>query len=79
MKTYGCTNVQRSIILNSQKVETGTFLVVQWLRIHLPIQATRVRSLVRELRSHMQRSNEACTLQLLSPRATTRESECCNY
>ena len=26
----------------------GTFLVVQWLRIHLPMQGTRVRSMVQE-------------------------------
>ena len=32
-------------------------LVVQWLRIRLPIQGTRVRSLVRQLRSHMPQGN----------------------
>ena len=26
----------------------GTFLVAQWLRTHLPMQGTRVQSLVRE-------------------------------
>ena len=31
----------------------GTFLVVQWLRLHLPMQGVQVQSLVRELRSHM--------------------------
>ena len=31
----------------------GTFLVVQWLRIHLVMQGTWVWSLVGELRSHM--------------------------
>ena len=35
----------------------GTSLVVQWLRICLPMQVTWVRSLVRELRSHMPQSN----------------------
>ena len=35
----------------------GTSLVVQWLRICLPMQGTRVRSLVWELRSHMQWGN----------------------
>ena len=30
----------------------GTSLVVQWLRIRLPMQGTGVRSLVGELRSH---------------------------
>ena len=31
----------------------GTSLVVQWLRLRLPMQAVRVPSLVGELRSHM--------------------------
>ena len=31
----------------------GTFLVVQWLRICLPMQGTWVESLVQELRYHM--------------------------
>ena len=26
---------------------------VQWLRLHLPVQGVQVRSLVRELRSHL--------------------------
>ena len=38
-------------------VVTGTSLVVQWLRIHLAVQGTRVQSLVGELRSHMPRSD----------------------
>ena len=36
---------------------TGTSLVVQWLRIRLPMQGTRVQSLVGELRSHMTQGN----------------------
>jgi len=35
------------------QAQSGTSLAVQWLRIRLPIQRTQVRSLVRELRSHM--------------------------
>ena len=35
------------------KTPLGTSLVVQWLRIHLPVQVAWVQSLVRELRSHM--------------------------
>ena len=31
----------------------GTSLVVQWLRICLPMQGTQVRSLVQELRFHL--------------------------
>ena len=34
--------------LNTQKAEVETSLVVQWLRIRLPMQGTRVRALVRE-------------------------------
>ena len=32
----------------SEKSETGTSLVAQWLRIRLPMQGARVRALVRE-------------------------------
>ena len=35
----------------------GTSLVVQWLRIRLPMQGMWVRSLVGELGSHMLQSN----------------------
>ena len=47
-------------LITSTEIETviknlpkGTTLVVQWLRICLPMQGTWVQSLVRELRSHM--------------------------
>ena len=36
---------------------TGVSLVVQWLRLHLPMQGTRVLALVGELRFHMPRGN----------------------
>ena len=36
----------------------GTSLVVQWLRLRLPIQGVQVRSLVGNLRSHMPRSQK---------------------
>lgn len=32
-------------------IQPGTSLVVQWIRIHLPVQGTRVRSLVRKDRT----------------------------
>ena len=32
----------------NQENSLGTSLVVQWLRIHLPMQGTQVRALVRE-------------------------------
>ena len=52
-----------------KKILSGTSLVVQWLRIHLPMQGTWVRSLVGELRSHMPWGNEAHMSPLLSPHA----------
>ena len=36
-----------------KKVICGTFLVVQWLKLHLPVQGAQVQSLVRELRSNV--------------------------
>ena len=53
----------------------GTSLVVQWLRICLAMQGTRVQSLVGELRSHMLSNKEAPASQLLSP-CTTAKSQC---
>ena len=44
----------------------------------LPMQGTRVRSLVGELRSHMPWGNYAHAPQLLSMEATTREPACRN-
>ena len=35
------------------KTLAATSLVVQWLRLHLPMQGVRVQYLVRKLRSHM--------------------------
>ena len=49
----------------SEKI-SGTSLVVQWLRIHLLIQGTRIWSLVEELRFHMPRGDKALVPQLLS-------------
>ena len=48
----------------------GISLVVQWLRICLPVQGMRVRSLVRELKSHMPR-NEALAAKLKKPAPKT--------
>ena len=36
-----------------QKEVMGTLLVVQWLRLHLPMQGVKVGFLVREITSHM--------------------------
>ena len=59
------------------KFSRGTFLVVQWLRIHLPKQGTQVRSLVGELRSHIPQGNWVHGLQLLS--LCTLEPKCHRY
>ena len=40
-----------------KKESLETSLIVQWLRIHLPIQGTLVQSVVRELRFYMPRGN----------------------
>ena len=46
------------ILISLKKGENSrTFLVVQWLRIHLPLQGTQVRSLGGELTSHMPHGN----------------------
>ena len=41
----------------SKSTELGTSLVVQWLRIRLLMQGTRVQSLVRELKSYIPQGN----------------------
>ena len=50
-----CSSVNGSILSKaySQNMLIGTFLVVRWLRLHLPMQEVQVWPLVRELRSHM--------------------------
>ena len=44
-----------------KKNEIGTSLLVQWLRLRLPMQGVRVQSLVGELRSHMPRGQKTKT------------------
>ena len=46
------------VAIRKFKITYGTSLVVKWLRIHLPMQGTPVRSLVQE---------DSKILQLLSP------------
>ena len=46
--------------------ELGSSLVVQWLRIHLPMKGTWVQSLVREPRSHVLWGNLVRVPQLLN-------------
>ena len=40
-------------LVQLQKLKAGTSLVVQWLKLQLPMQGAWVQSLVRGLRSHM--------------------------
>ena len=62
------------------RTKTGASLVVQWLRIRLPMQGTRVQALVWEdptsCRATMpvHHNYRACAPQLLSPSATTTEA-----
>ena len=57
--------------LSPPLLKPGTSLVVQGLRISLPMHRTWVWSLIRQLRPHMLggTTNESCAHQLLSPRA----------
>ena len=48
-------------LVSLQEEEIGTSLAVQWLRLRLPIQGVRVRSLVGELISHMSRGQKTKT------------------
>ena len=57
------------------KNRTGTSLVVQQLRIRLPMQGTRVRALVQEDPTHMPWSNKARVPQLLSLRSRAHEPQ----
>ena len=43
------------------KINLGTSLVVQWLRLRLPKHGVWVQSLVKELRSHMPRGQKTKT------------------
>ena len=69
---------------NDKTPGRGTSLVVQWSRIHLPLQGTQVWSLVRELRFHMPLGNYTWMPQLLStstsePMHHNKEPECHNW
>ena len=80
-KRYMHPIVHSSIIYNSQDMETiqvpinrwlGASLVVQWLRIHLPMQGTWVRALVQEdstcrgATESMHHNYWACALESMS-------------
>ena len=70
--------------------DPGASLVMQWLRIRLLMQGTRVRALLWEdptcrgaTKPHVPQllslCSRACEPQLLSPHATTTEPTCHNY
>ena len=53
--------VTRLLHFSQEKSQTGTSLVVQWLRLRLPMQRVQIRCLVRDLRSHMPRGQKTKT------------------
>ena len=65
---------------HSRNGEPGASLVVQWLRIRLPMQGTWVQALVREdltcrgATKPVHHNYWACEPQLLNPHATTTEA-----
>ena len=61
-------------IINLQKSHVGTSLVAQWLRIHLPMQRTRVRALVQEDPT-CHGATKPVRHQLLSLRSRVREPQ----
>ena len=58
-------------------MNTGTSLVAQWLRIHLPMQGTWVQALVQEDPT-CHRATKPCAPQLLSLRSRAREPQLLN-
>ena len=54
IRGWGCGGIGEMLSKGEHlKLVDRTSLVVQWLRIHLPMQETQVWSLFGELRSHM--------------------------
>ena len=68
---------EKSLNLTFKEATCRTSLVVQWLRIRLPMQGTRVQSLVQEDSTCCQATKPplSCDLQLLSPLAATEALE----
>ena len=52
------SNTQYGELCHTRMINTGTSLMVQWLRLHHPMQGVWVWSLVQELRSHMPRGQK---------------------
>ena len=77
--------MNKASLSDNLKKNTGTSLMVQWLRSHLPMQGTQLRSLVwegltcREATKPVRHNHWACALEparhsYWSPRATTTEA-----
>ena len=58
-------------ITTDLKVFWGTSLVVQWLRLYLPVLGVQIQSLVRELRSHMPHGQKG-------KKEDIKQKQCCN-
>ena len=77
---FSLLSIMLALSLLCSKYNMGTSLVVQWLRICLPMQGTWVQSLVREDPTCRGATRSvchncwACEPQLLSPRATAAEA-----
>ena len=56
---HGLYWIKQNIFL--KLISPGTSLVVQWLRLHLPVQGVWVWSLIRELSSHLPRGQKTKT------------------
>ena len=83
-ETVQCQETKGTDIREVKNANTGTSLVVQWGRIHLPMQGTWARSLVQELRflhAERQLSLHTATTESMvwNPWAAIREKfMCCN-
>ena len=53
MSNYHAKNHKHTDLNTVKTNATGTSPVVQWLRLHLPVQEMHVWSLIGQLRSHM--------------------------
>ena len=71
-------NVHNSIIHNSQKVETGTSLVVQWVRLHVPNAGGLGSIPGRGARSLMHAATKSPHATTRSLQAATKKSTCRN-
>ena len=55
----------KNILFKKKKKDVRTFMVVQWLKLHFPMQKLRVQSLVRELNFHMPCSQKTKMLKVI--------------